>query len=141
MCDTLQKKYYFFGAGNNCHGAVNFFGAERIIAIVDNSKAKIGNSLLGIPIISFESLKKEWKGEIIIITAYIFSDEIVQQLEKEGIDKYYCCPSMQSGFYSCSEIIERLALKTYRSIDVYDNNPISEKLMNGLLKNEKFCQI
>ena len=42
--------YYFWGAGNNCKSAIEFFGKEKIIAIVDNSSLQQGKELYGIPI-------------------------------------------------------------------------------------------
>lgn len=133
----MMNKYYFFGAGNNCHGAICFWGTDSIIALVDNNSAKIGTTFMGISIISFEEFKHEWNGEQIIITAYAHSEEIIQQLESEGIHNYYVCPYMQSGFYNCDEIIERLNLTNYKKIDIYDINPISEKLSYELSKREK----
>ena len=133
-----MNRYYFFGAGNNCHGAICFWGTEHVIAIVDNSSVKIGTALMGIPIISFEEFKREWNGEQIVITAYEYSEEIIQQLESEDFYNYYVCPFMQSGFYNCDEIIERLNLTSYKKIDIYDINPISEKLFYELSKRGKF---
>lgn len=134
MCDTLQKKYYFFGAGGNCHGAINFWGKDSVIAIIDNSDTKIGHTFVGVPIISYDQFIRRWNGETIIITAYLSANEIVKQLEKDGIDKYFACPSMQSGFYDCIEMINRFGLRNYKGIDLYDDNPISDRLCLELLR-------
>ncbi len=129
--------YYFFGAGNNCGGVLKFFGKGRVLAIVDNSAAKIGTLYEGIPIISFEEFLKKWNGEMVLITAYIRSSEIVNQLEEKGIHNYYICPYMQSGFFSCDKMIQVCHLLEYSSIAIYDKNPIAELLMQEIKKQRQ----
>lgn len=141
MNEFMDKKsqYYFFGAGCNCRKAIEFWGADSIIALVDNSSAKIGTTVMGLLVIGFDEFRRKWKGETVVITAIIKADEIVQQLQDGGIDNYYVCPYMQSG-YSCSEIIERLNLARYTNFAVCDKNPLSEKIMLELQKI-KNCEI
>ena len=135
-----SKKYYFFGAGNNCLGAIDFFGADNVIAVVDNSTAKIGTYIKEILIISFEDFKHRWNGEKIIITANVRTEEIKKQLEKEGISDYFVCPYMQSGFYNCDELIDRLELLDWDHISIYGDNPIGRRLGNSILSRKK-CNI
>lgn len=135
-----KKKYYFFGAGGNCRVAIEFWGTDSIIALVDNSSAKIGTTVRGLLVIGFDEFRRKWKGETVVITANMNANQIVQQLQDEGINNYYVCPYMQSGFYSCSEIIERLKLTQYTNLAVCDKNPLSEKLMLEL-QNVKDCEI
>ena len=135
-----SKKYYFFGAGNNCLGAIDFFGADSVIAVVDNSTAKTGTYIKEIPIISFEDFKHRWNGEKIIITANVHTEEIKQQLEKEGISDYFVCPYMQSGFYNCDELIDRLELLDWDYISICGDNPIGRRLGDRIL-SRKSCNI
>lgn len=129
--------YYFFGAGANCCGAIEFWGKEKIIAIVDNSEAKQGTCIEGISVISFEHFIKQYRGENIIITAYIASDAIIKQLEENGLYNYFVCPYMSSGFWSSSQIIRNGNLLDSSSIVFYDNNPIAERIAFELLKHDK----
>jgi len=129
--------YYFWGAGNNCKSAIEFFGKEKIIAIVDNSSLQQGKELYGIPIIGFEEFLQKRKDEIVIITAFIASEQIAKQLENAGIREYFICPYMQSGFYNCNQIIEIWGLLKYRSIAFYDKNPVSELLIEEIQKRKK----
>lgn len=135
-----KEKYYFFGAGGTCRVAIEFWGTDSIVAIVDNSSAKIGTTVMGLSVIGFDEFRRKWKGETVVITANVKADQIVQQLQDEGISDYYVCPYMQSGFYSCGEIIERLNLTQYASLAVCDKNPLSEKLMLEL-QRIKDCEI
>lgn len=135
-----MNKYYFFGAGNNCFGAIKFWGTDCIIAVVDNSATKAGTTILGLPIIGFEEFRNKWNGEQIIITSINNADQIAQQLKTEGINNYFICPYMQSGFYDCNEILERLKIKNYENFAVWDKNPISEKIVIELKKRKK-CEI
>lgn len=129
-----KKKYYFFGAGVNCCGAIEFWGKENIIAIVDNSVAKQGTLLEDIPIIDFEQFIKEYKNEKIIITAYIASQSIIEQLTKHKIYNYYICPYMTSGFWSAIDIIQKNELYKYDKVAIYENNPIADKIVEELNK-------
>lgn len=130
--------YYFFGAGDNCKAAISFFGKEKIIAIVDNSSLRQGKELCEIPIIGFEEFLQKRKNEIVIITAFVASEQIAKQLENAGIMEYFICPFMQSGFYNCDQIIENWELLKYCSIAFYDKNPVSELLIEEIQKRKKF---
>lgn len=135
-----MDKYYFFGVGGNCHKAIEFWGADSVIALVDNSSVKIGTTVMGLSVISFDEFLGQWNGETVVITANIYADQIAQQLKDSGICNYFICPYMQSGFYSCDEIIKRLNLMNYDKLIVYDKNPLSQKLMLEL-KKLKRCEI
>lgn len=134
--------YYFFGAGSNCYGALKFFGKENVKAIVDNNEAKFGTTLCGVPIISVDELVARIQDEMVIITAFLASREIINQLEENGIMNYYVCPFMQSGFYDCDTMIDEWELTEYESFAVYDANPISELILKKVQeKKGKACRI
>ncbi|MBP3602581.1 MAG: DUF115 domain-containing protein [Lachnospiraceae bacterium] len=126
--------YYFFGAGNNCHSAIEFFGIENIYAIVDNDKTKVGSKLRKISIISFDEFLEKYNNEKVIITTNTGALSVSRQLEKVGIKNYYVCPYMQSGFYNAKEIVERWNLIHYENITFYSRTPISEKIISEINK-------
>lgn len=41
-----MDKIYLFGAGKNGQNAIDFFGKENIIAIIDNSVNQIGRKIM-----------------------------------------------------------------------------------------------
>lgn len=131
---------YFFGAGTNCCGAIEFFGKENITAIIDNSTAKKGTFLMGIPIISLDDYLQQGNGEQIIVTVYLRSEEVACQLEQKGIHDYYICPFMQAGFYDCNTMIDKWKLDQYSTIGVYDSNPIS-KLLIQQIQSRQMCKV
>ncbi len=128
--------YYFFGAGANCCGAIDFWGKENVIAIVDNSEAKQGTTIEGVGVISFSQFLAQYNGEKIIITAYIASDSVIKQLEEQGLYNYYVCPYMSSGFWSAAKIIQKCNLLKYSSVVFYDRNPIAEKIIAEIEKQD-----
>lgn len=126
--------YYFFGAGQNCYGALAFFGKDKVKAVIDNSPARQGMKILGVPIISFDEFLEKKKDETVIITTIACSQEIGEQLKKNDIYNFFVCPYMQSGFYKCDEIIQLFNLLQYRSFAIYGKNPVSEHLMDEISK-------
>ena len=42
--------YYFFGAGQNCYGALAFFGKDKVKAVIDNSPARQGMKILSVSV-------------------------------------------------------------------------------------------
>lgn len=130
--DKGEYMYYFFGAGNNCHSAIGFWGKENICAIVDNDINKIGTELCGVPIIAFDEFLEKHNDEKVIITTNTGACAVSRQLEEAGINDYYICPYMQSGYYSSREIVTRWNLEQYDIITFYEKTPLSEKLMTEI---------
>lgn len=127
--------YYFFGAGANCHGAIEFWGKENVIAIVDNNEVKQGKFIDGIPIISFEKFLKQYKQEKIIITAFIASEQIIGQLIEKELYNYYVSPYMTAGFWSAKKIVERINILENKSVIFFGNNPITERIIMEIKKS------
>lgn len=125
-----RKVYYLWGAGANCYGALLFFNKE-VIAVVDSNPDKIGKSILGVQIISFNEMLLNRRDETIVITTYNLSDEIVIKLRENNIYDYFICPYMAS-FYTCSDIIEKWNLLSYNIFAVYGKNPISDVIFNKI---------
>lgn len=84
-----SRQIILFGAGVYGHKALEYFGAERIHCFVDNNIALTGTFVDGIPIISFEQLKRIHKDyQIVISVGSRISIELAQQLEAAGIHDF-----------------------------------------------------
>lgn len=129
-----MKRYYFFGAGINCWGAIKFVGKENIIAIVDNSQNKIGKKIDGVEVISFQDFLKRWQGEQVLITVFEHEKEVAEQLRENGVTNYSFCPYMQSGYYSMEEIIKMYNLQSYDALVLYGQHMFRELLEEALEK-------
>ncbi len=133
-----MRKYYLFGAGINGIAAIQFFGKQNILAVIDNDERKQGKEIEGISIISLNQYLEKSDRSPIIITGFMDNETIACCLEKNGIFDFYKCPYMQTGFYANSEdIICKLGLYNYRKIYFYTNNPLSEMIEDELGKKYK----
>lgn len=84
-----SRQIILFGAGVYGHKALEYFGAERIHCFVDNNEALTGTFVDGIPIISFEQLKRIHKDyQIVISVGSRISIELARQLEAAGIHDF-----------------------------------------------------
>lgn len=131
----MNEKYYFFGSGNNGYSAIDFFGIDSVIEIVDNSDAKIGRKIFNKTIIDFEEFKKMYKGEQVIITAYVKAEEIKRQLEENSIYNYYVCPYMVNNFPTVDEILD--FIKCHHGINkimLWGNNPLIYRIQSEIRK-------
>ncbi len=79
-----------FGAGELGCKAIEKYGKENIIKIIDNNPQKVGGQLLGIEIISFPRFLREKRGNetILICATWKHTTEIVEQLGSSGIKDY-----------------------------------------------------
>lgn len=126
-------KYYLYGAGINCHGVIQFFGKDNIIAVIDGDETKWGRTIGGLTIVSLHEYLSRGHGEEIIITAFFERDSIAAFLEKQGIYHYYKCPYMQTGFYEDgSDMVRKLGLEQYPRIMFCTFNPISEQIAESI---------
>ena len=75
-----MKRYYLYGAGQNCKGVIKFFGAENITAIIDSDEKKNGKKFDGIPIVSLQQYIAQESNEEIIITSVLANKEIAEVL-------------------------------------------------------------
>ncbi len=132
-----MKQYYLFGAGINCIAAIQFFGKQNIVAVIDSDEKKQGSYIEGIIIISLEEYIKRKDNREIIITAFSENKVIENSLINKGIFNYYKSPYMQTGFYiDCDDIIVKLKLNNYETIIFCTMNPISELIIDRLkIKN------
>lgn len=124
-----MKKYILFGAGKYAKKAINIIGAENIVFIVDNDKAKNGVMLEEIPIFSYEDKKYELINyEIVISVSEKYTNEIEEQLSKDGFNNYILLRKIQV------ELTKKKIEQRYDCIEIYKktikwikNNTINEE--------------
>ncbi len=132
--------YYFWGAGNNCYGAIKYFGAENVVAIVDMDSRKIGTIFNGVPVISFEQMMKDRKDETIVITVFMYSHEVVKQLTECGIQDYFVAPLFNGNVMDAETLIDKLELHKYKTVGFYKMNPLLERIRQQLkARNSDIC--
>lgn len=88
----MEEKMYIWGAGECGTLAINYFGKEKIKAIIDNNPNKQGLTLKEIRIISFEDyMNNRSNGDsdvIMICVAWENVRSIQEQLKENGISDY-----------------------------------------------------
>ena len=127
---------YLFGAGVNGKKVASIIGEEKIIAFVDNSQSVIGEKVLGIDVISFQSLVEKYKGEEILITSVYMANDIEQQLRREGITSIYKCPFIPSNMMDIRNWTRGLFEK-YKILDVpemhlYPSNLLTDSIADSI---------
>lgn len=125
----VNQKVYLYGAGINCYGAIRFWGRECVVAVIDGNAQKWGKQIDGVKIISLEDYKCKNKGECIIITAYLFGEEIKETLIKNGITSFYFQPYMQGGFPEIAFLFEYYKISSWKSISILGLNPMTERVL------------
>lgn len=87
------KKLVAFGTGKACEDLINKLGAKSIDYFVDNNRDKQGMVFMGRQIYSPDVLLREKRGQVYIIIASMYCEEMSQQLNKMGFqekqDYYY----------------------------------------------------
>ncbi len=79
---------YIWGAGLLGKKAIEYFGKENVIAIIDNDICKQGDSIQGIKIISFEQFLHSKGEEIVICASWKNTISIQEQLKNNNINNY-----------------------------------------------------
>ncbi len=98
-----MEKCYLYGAGINSASVVRFLGKENVLAIVDSNDDKVGFERAGVEVISYESFKKSYNGEPVLITAYSVADTIYNMLKADGFSRISLCPIIHRGFWDSFE--------------------------------------
>lgn len=132
--------YYLFGAGSFCTSVIGFCGVENIIGIIDNNESKVGDHIKGKEIISYGQFKEKYANEPVIITVQLFTDEIVKQLEEDGIDNYLIFPFIQTSYYTAQQIIDRWKFEKKECIYTL-GYPVLSKIIGYLLGGERVFQL
>ena len=125
-------KYYLYGAGINCHGVIQFFGKDNIIAVIDGDETKWGRTIGGLTIVSLHEYLSRGHGEEIIITAFFERDSIAAFLEKQGIYHYYILLNMTIFKYllnviDVNPLIEMLKEMKIKLLNMLDNSYMIER--------------
>ena len=102
-----QDKYILFGAGITGLATLKYYGNDRIAAVIDNDKNKIGRNYGGIPVISFESYLKEYKDSLIILSIYSkHYFNCIEQIKNNGIKNYFTSPPVLYGLETPEEFAQ-----------------------------------
>lgn len=121
-------KKILFGAGILGIGAISEYGRENVAYLVDNNPQKIGRSIEGIPVISFEKLKQIYNDyEIVITTKY--STQIEKDLREAGIlnfSHYY--EGKKTKFYKTRELIINPYLESRESSSFWENSEEAKQI-------------
>ncbi len=85
-----MKEIAIFGAGKLGHKAIEKYGSDNIVAVIDNDHSRIGTLFEGFTIVSLADFIKNRNGneQILICATQKHIEEISKQLTQEGIDDY-----------------------------------------------------
>lgn len=79
-------KFVIWGAGKKGRIIYGMLGTEHIAAYIEGNTQLCGTEYKGIPIIDFETYKKEYWKYPIIVSPYNYEDEILTKLRNGGIE-------------------------------------------------------
>lgn len=130
----FMDKIYLFGAGKNGQNAIDFFGKENIIAIIDNSVNQIGRKINDVLVISLSDCLKNYNDEVIAITSVYYAKEIREQLYDAGITNIFTCPFFDKDTLTPISIINNYCLSKYNKIVIEISNPILTRIADELIK-------
>lgn len=83
------KDLILFGAGDYGHKALRYFGKERVRCFADNDERRAGDSLDGVPIVSFDQMMKIHRScQVVLSVGCRPMLEIAAQLETADITEY-----------------------------------------------------
>ena len=86
---SAEKNFVLFGAGQIGKRALSYFGREKVRCFADNSAEIAGTWIDGVPVITFEQLKKIYRDVQIVISMDVAKSVVVAtQLEEAGILDY-----------------------------------------------------
>ncbi len=82
-------RFVIWGAGNRGKDVVNALGKDKVVAIIDKNKALQLSEVRGVCVISPEQYYVHYREYPIIVTPEGHEEEIVYELEREGIYWYF----------------------------------------------------
>lgn len=132
-----NNKFVSFGAGATGSAIFQYYGKDRIVAVIDNDPKKIGRKVYNdIPVISFETYLKKYRDLTIIISVYSrYYFDCIDQIKGSGITNYFTSPPVVYGLESPEEFAHINQLERCRRIVFYGSNPITERIVS-YLKNK-----
>ena len=93
-------QFVVWGAGRRCKYIFYYLGRQYIAAVIDQDVNKIGNSIDGVPIISFDDYLSKYQEYIVIVSTHEF--EIEKLLLQHGISSFFSyreCPGEIQWLY------------------------------------------
>lgn len=98
---TESVPIVLFGAGKVGRRALEFYGADHVIAFCDNNEKLWGTELFGKSVLSYQDLKKRMREEpldiVLSVTRFDAVREIVAKLENDGLQYRYFSDDMGSN--------------------------------------------
>ncbi|MCM1154912.1 MAG: DUF115 domain-containing protein [Roseburia sp.] len=127
--------YVLFGSGLTGMAINQYYGKDKIAAVVDNDPKKIGSIYQGVPVISFETYLEKYRNITMIISVYSkHYFECIRQLEAHGIKNYFTSPPVIYGIETPEEFAENNKLEECMHVVLYGDNPITGRIENYLKK-------
>lgn len=111
----MDKKKILFGCGKLGYEALTFLGEENIESFCDNNPRLAGGEVYGKSVISFGTLKEQYRDAIVIICAdFRHSTEIAEQCLQAGIKDYIYYCYFQGRCRDREEALVNLSNPVYR---------------------------
>lgn len=115
---------------------LEYYGKDKIAAVIDNDAKKVGKAFYDIPIISFETYLKEYRECLIIISIYSNRYfDCIKQIREAGVKNYFTSPPVIYGFETPEEFVKNNNLFKYNHIIFYGKNPITERIKEYICRN------
>lgn len=131
-------KFVIWGAGRRGERAIRLIGSNRVVAVIDMDCKKVGQSLHGVNIISFEQYEKQFKDCFIILTMF-YDENVVKSLNEKNIYNYLSFHEVPSEFISDKSFsLYDLPIYKYKKTDnigIYGVNLFSLLLYEFMKKN------
>lgn len=111
----MGEKMILFGCGKLGYEALTFLGEENIVCFCDNNARLAGGEIYGKPVISFDTLKEEYREAVVVICADLrHSNEIAEQCMQEGVGDYIYYCFFQGRCRDREEALASLSSPVYR---------------------------
>ncbi len=142
---TFVAQFVVWGAGKYGRVLIDLLGNERIVAFIESDAKRIGTTYDGIPIIDFDTYKRDFKHYPIIVSVKQAEKEIVLSLHQEGIE--WAFPLMSNlvpieGFLRQAPIEQILhSYNRKEIIYVYGYTPLGLLIYDYLTNNRYQCKM
>lgn len=114
-----KMNFLIWGTGERGKRISFHIGYNNIIAFIDDDVNKIGEKFLNISIISYDEYKNKYLDTILVLTTH--EDEIISQLNKDGISSFLCMSKCPEDFQSpyTRNILKNALIKTINTNEKY----------------------
>ena len=96
--ENANGRLILFGAGRNGRMALEKYGRDRVAFFCDNNTEKVGGTLEGIPIISFDNMREMHEEGYVIMITPTFHAYQSEQLALAGINDYLIFRNEETRF-------------------------------------------